>query len=90
MVERSAEYEAADAAMTRASEAYDAAVKRYRAREIDDKEFLAARKKRDEATAIYDAAHAKERKRGERLEVIEKQREKRPPADPSQRKFKFI
>jgi len=56
----SPEYKAAYEAHNVASQAYTKVAEAYRAQEIGDAEFLAARKVYDEATAIYDAAYAKE------------------------------
>jgi len=50
-------FAAADAAHRVASQALRAATKKYRAREIGDAEYLAARKAHSEALEIYDTTH---------------------------------
>lgn len=55
----SPEYEAAREAHNRAFRVFDEVRKRYRAREVDDKVFLAAKKKYDEATKAFDVAYEK-------------------------------
>jgi hypothetical protein len=56
----SAEYLAALEAHNVACRSFSKIQKAYRAREIGDQEFIAGRKAYDAATAIYDAAFAKE------------------------------
>jgi len=50
------DYEVAFEAHNAAYKIYDAARLAYRAREIEDAEFVAARQAFDSATALYDAA----------------------------------
>jgi hypothetical protein len=50
-------FAAADASHRVASQALRVATKKYRAREIGDAEYLAARKDHLEALEIYDTAH---------------------------------
>jgi hypothetical protein len=56
----SKEYELALEASRKASREFAAAQTAYRARKIDDREFLAAKAKHDEACKAFDAAYAKE------------------------------
>jgi ribosomal protein S18 acetylase RimI-like enzyme len=60
----SPEYQQALEASRTAGAAFTEATRRYRAREIGDADYLAAREAHDAAEAAFDAAHAKEQQRG--------------------------
>lgn len=63
--EPSAEYKQALEVANAASREFMEVQRKYRAREIDDHEFLAGKKKHDAAQKVWEAAYAKEQARGE-------------------------
>lgn len=71
--EMSPEYKAAYDASNVAIKEFGEVTRKYRAREIGDKEFIAGKAKYNAAMKLYDAAYAKEQERGEQRRAANKQ-----------------